>query len=287
MPFYVLAWIANVFFSIEVIIAKLTAKYTISNPWLFNFVWTLCFVIVIVPVAVLNNASIPINWNYIVIASIFNTITNIFYILALYKLDVSVISPMYNLRTALAVIVSAIFLNEILEPNQYFLIGIMFIAGLFTSLDEKFSLKSFFTMPVALVLSAITTLVFMSIFLNKAIAKEGYWNVVLWSTILTQIFLVATVPLFYKEIRKITYKQIEALAAMALVGVVGTLVSFKAYASNVGITSAILSIPLSMIFAFFISIFAPKLLEKHTLKVYAIRFTAAGIMILIALKLTT
>jgi hypothetical protein len=73
---------------------------------------------------------------------------------------------------------------------------------------------------------------------------------------------------------------------MSLALLIGILTSNKSYTDNVTISSAIISLPMSMIMAFLFSIFAPNLLEKHTLKVYAIRFTAAAIMIISALKLS-
>jgi len=44
--------------------------------------------------------------------------------------------------------------------------------------------------------------------------------------------------------------------------------------------------PFSMIFAFMFSIFAPNLLEKHTIKIYVIRFTSVAVMIWAAMQLT-
>jgi len=44
--------------------------------------------------------------------------------------------------------------------------------------------------------------------------------------------------------------------------------------------------PFSMIFAFMFSVFAPKLLEKHTLKIYVIRFSSVAVMIWAAIQLT-
>ena len=72
-------------------------------------------------------------------------------------------------------------------------------------------------------------------------------------------------------------------------GIFQTITNFAlavALGVNVGITSLIMSIPFSMIFAFLFSVFAPKLLEKHTKQVYAIRFTAAIVMIIAALQLS-
>ena len=41
-----------------------------------------------------------------------------------------------------------------------------------------------------------------------------------------------------------------------------------------------------MVIAFAFSTFAPQLLEKHTVRIYAIRFTAAAIMIVAAIELS-
>jgi ABC-type Na+ efflux pump permease subunit len=73
---------------------------------------------------------------------------------------------------------------------------------------------------------------------------------------------------------------------MSLAGTTGMLAANAAYAGNVGIASTVISLPFSMVIAFALSIFVPKLLEKHTMKIYAIRFSAAAVMIFSALKLS-
>ncbi len=73
---------------------------------------------------------------------------------------------------------------------------------------------------------------------------------------------------------------------MAAAGTLGTIAVNKAYQTNISITSVIISVPLSMIAAYVLSIFAPRLLEKHTQKVYLVRFAAAALMIVGAIQLT-
>ena len=97
--------------------------------------------------------------------------------------------------------------------------------------------------------------------------------------------LLVTWPKFGKDFKKIGPKEFGATLLGALTGVVGILASNKAFASNIGVSAAIISLPISMIIAFLFSVFAPQLLEKHTLKVYFVRFAAATVMILAALKL--
>ena len=104
--------------------------------------------------------------------------------------------------------------------------------------------------------------------------------------ILSQIMLLTTFPLFKKDIKKLNVKQLLSVFAMSVMMAIGIFTENRAYQENVTITSIITALPISMILAFMLSFIAPKLLEKHTFKVYAIRFTAAAIMIISALKLT-
>lgn len=154
------------------------------------------------------------------------------------------------------------------------------------SIDERFSIQSFLNRYFAIALLAMISLSFNIIFINKAMSQNGYWEVTLWMAVLTQLFLLVTLPSFIHEAKKVKLQQAGAVFAMSFALLIGTLTSNKSYADNVSISSAIISLPMSMIMAFLLSIFAPNLLEKHTLKIYAIRFTAAVVMILSALKLS-
>lgn len=286
IPFYVFAWIASITFGVEAIIGKLTSKYSISNPWLFNFLWSLGILVFTIPFALWNGARVPTHWENLLIASIFSALAGILYILLLYKLDVSVLAPLFNFRTVFAVILSIFLLKEFLTTNQYILIAIVFISGMFLTIDENFTLRSFFRPVIALAMIEMVVLAIMAIFINKSVAENGYWGTTLGIAILGQLLLLFTVPLFKKDLGRISIKQIWPSTLMAATGVIGVLSSIKAYAANVSISTAIVSIPFSMIMAFLFSVFAPKLLEKHTLRVYAIRFVAVAIMIIAALKLS-
>ena len=127
--------------------------------------------------------------------------------------------------------------------------------------------------------------VILSIFLKKSIAINDFWTTTLWITLLGQCWLLFTIPLFKKVELAINVKQCLNVAVVAFIGTVGMLAANAAYAKNVSLSTVIISLPLSMIIAFLFSIFAPEFLEKHSLKVYAVRFTAAIIMIIAAINL--
>ncbi|KKP86807.1 MAG: Permease of the drug/metabolite transporter superfamily [Parcubacteria group bacterium GW2011_GWC1_35_8] len=285
MTLYFFAWTASLLFGLEGIIAKLVNKHSINNVWLFNFIWALFSFLFVIPVAFYFGAGIPLSWNYIFLGSIFFALATVLNTISLSRLDISVFVPLFSFRTAMAVIISSFFIQEILTVHQYFLIAIILIFGIFVSFDEHFSFKSFFNRNILIALTCMFFYVILSIFLKKSIAINDFWTTTLWITLLGQCWLLFTIPLFKKVELAINVKQCLNVAVVAFIGTVGMLAANAAYAKNVSLSTVIISLPLSMIIAFLFSIFAPELLEKHSLKVYAVRFTAAIIMIIAAINL--
>lgn len=287
MPFYVFAWIANFAYASEVIFTKLTSKYGIKNPWVFNFLWNVILALLMLPIALLNGLTVPSTWLNIFLSGLTTAIFSTIYVYCLYKVDVSVASPLFNVRTIFALLFGVLMLGEIIQNWQYPLILILIISGFFVTYDEKFSLKSFFNKNVLLLTFAMATLAIYSVFLNRAIHEAGFWNATFWNMFLVPFFLLPTFPLFKNDMRRIRSKQISALFVISLAGIAGVLASNVAYAKNIGITTAIMSIPFSMIFAVILAWIWPTLLEKHTKKVYAVRLISTAVMIFCALRLSS
>ncbi|MBN2421653.1 EamA family transporter [Candidatus Woesearchaeota archaeon] len=286
MSYVIYAWLAAILYGLTNVIGKLTSKYTIKNFWLFNFLFALFSLIFTIPLAIKNNVGIPISWENLILSAVFNALFLIFYILSFYHLDVTVMSPLFNFRTVFAVLLSFIILREVLTFNQIVFIILIIFAGFFVSLDEKFNLKSFFRKSVLYGLLMALFLALTGIYINKAVADTGYWETNLFNPLITQIILLFTLPLFYKEVFKINIKQIGSVGIAALCIALGNISANLAYASNVSISTSIISLPFSMFIVFLVSLFKPDLLEKHSLKVYAIRFAAAFIMIFSALRIS-
>ncbi len=284
--YLVFAWMASILLGVEGILAKLTSKYAIKNPWMFNFVWSFIILLYTLVIALFYHVGWPSQWQNIIIAGAFYALSGVFYTWSLYLLDVSVLSPLFNFRTVFSVLLGVWLLGQLLTTQQYILIGITFVAGLFVSFDEHFKLRSFFRMPILIAMIAMVVIAAYGIYINKAIAANGYWTTTVWVYVVAQIMLVLTWPKFSRDIGKISKKQIGALAILSIAGTIGMLAANQAYTGNVGIASTIISLPVSMVLAFLFAVFVPTLLEKHTMKTYAIRFIAAGVMLAAAIKLT-
>lgn len=147
MSFLIFSWLASFFYGLVNVFGKLTSKYAIRNIWLFNFLYGLFTILFTIPLALNSGVSMPSAWGNLTLSAIFNTLFSIFYVLAIYNLDVSVMGPLFNFRTAFGVIFGVLILKEVLTSIQIILIATIFIAGIFVSLDEKLSFKSFFQTP--------------------------------------------------------------------------------------------------------------------------------------------
>lgn len=292
MSIYAYAWIASILYGLETILIKAINKHSIKNPWLFNYVWALSTLVFIIPLAIFNMAGFPKSWDIILYSSLVNSIFSIMFIFALSKIDVSVFSPLFNFKTAFSVILGFMFLGEVLAPTKMIYMFLIFVAGFFVSLDENISAKSFFNRSVFILLISAFLYAVFSVLINMAIESNGYWTSNLWVGIFSCIFLTLSYPLFRggisirDEISVIKPIYLLPLLIIALAEAIGNLASIKAYSENVGISSAIISIPFSMLMAVGLSFVWPKLLEKHTVKIYAIRGASAFVMIYSALQLS-
>lgn len=286
MPFYVYAWIADLLWGVGSIAGKLSSKHHLANPWLLNFSWQVFGVLLLVPIVLINHTPLPTNWWPILIVAICYTFSGTLYILALSRLDISILSPLYALRSVFAVLLGALLFVEHLTQIQMLLVVVVFIGGLLVSMDEKLSIRSFFRPTIALALAAVIASAVSAAAVKNALQTQDYWTVNFWGNAIPVILLLPTISLFWNDFRKSKPVHFSGVVFLSIFSMLGTLAANRAFATNIGISSTIIAVPASMILAFLFSIFAPKLLEKHTIKVYAIRFAAATVMIIAALKLS-
>jgi len=149
------------------------------------------------------------------------------------------------------VLLGYLFLGEKLSVNSIFLISIIVIAGIFASMDEKFSLKSFFTKKIALGIFFMLVLSGQSFFVNRAVSQNDYWTTTLWIGLLSILFsFVILLKSFYKDFLKSKMSDYYGVMLLSLFGGIGDLAAYKAFSGNVGISSVIISLPISMVFVF-------------------------------------
>ena len=190
MSFYFFAWISLIAYSTTEVFEKLTIKYLVQNPWLFNFLSNIFQLIVLLPILAVKGFGPVHNWPEIIYASIFWALGNIFFFLTLYYVDLSVLSPSFNLKTAFALLLGIIFLGERVTGQQWVLIGIIFISSIFISYDENLKLRAFFSKPMIFLFIDMLVLAVSNLFINRATAFTDFWTVTFWIQFFTIIIFV-------------------------------------------------------------------------------------------------
>lgn len=285
IPFQVFAWIASFAYGLEVVATKLLAKHEIKNPWLVNFTFSGVVLVLTIPFAVHFGAGFPEHWGNTIWVGVFWAVSNILYILALYKLDLTTLSPLFNLRSMLGIIFGFLFLSETITLAQFILIGFMFVGGILVTLDERMSLRSSLDWGVVLAFFSMISFTIWAVFIKKAIAEMDFWTATLWMLIISQILFCFTVPWFIKELKNVTKKQGFFIFILGVFDLIGVLAANRAYGENVIISSAIINLPLSAAMAFIISMIFPNSLEKHTGGVYLFRFIGIALIVWAATQL--
>lgn len=285
---FIFAWMASFAYALYSVVAKLVSKYQLKNVWQFSFFSIFLGSVVTSIIAIANGATLATDWGFILLTALFVALGGFLYIVSVNNLDVTVLTPLYNIKTVISVVLGYVFLNEVITSTNAWLIMLVVMAGFFAAMDEKFSLKSFFTKGVLIALVYMFVYSVQSILVNRSIHQTDYWTATLWVGILASVFaFVFLYPKFRDEVKKTKPRDYLGVLVISLFGGLGDLAAFKAFERNVGVSSVIISLPLSMVLAFGFSVFKPDLLEKHTLKVYAVRFGAAAVMIWGALQLST
>jgi drug/metabolite transporter (DMT)-like permease len=285
-PFQIFAWVASLSYALEVVATKLLSKHEIKNPWLLNFAYSGLVLIFTVPPALHFHAGLPSHWGNIVWAGVFWALANIFYIFTLYELDITTATPLFNARIVFTVILAELLLKEWLSPSQLIFVALVLVGGVLVSLDERLSRRSMFGRGTVYAVLAMLAFSVDAIFINRAIAQSGFWTVTLWSAILAQALFCLTLPRFAFEAGFVAGRQWAYILCVAIFDLIGILAANRAYAQNVSISSAIITLPLSALLAFILSLAVPKFLEKHTLKVYLIRLAGAALMVYAGIKLS-
>lgn len=162
------AFLALFLFALDTVTQKLTTKYLIKNPLVFNFYFYPFALLFILPILLTKKVVVPFDFSNIALAAFFNVAAYLFYVFALYKIDVSIISPMYNLRIVFSTLLAIIVLGELLPIYKYAWLVVVIVAGFFVAIDERMTLKSFFQKPIFLLV-----FYFLGLSLCQLLLKRG------------------------------------------------------------------------------------------------------------------
>lgn len=280
------AWIAAIASGVSPLVIKATSQSVVKSPWLFNVLWVGFGIPPIAIYALIKGGSMPADWPSILALAVSYALFFILYTLAIYKIDVTTMAPLFSLRTVFAALLGVFVLNESISSIGMLLIVIIVLVSPLAAYDEHQKLGSFKQPDVLIAIAAMAALALMGNFTNLAVQKNGFASTILWQDIITLAIMLPTLAFVPKRDLRLKLKRVRPFMLLAVTGFIYTATATLAYASNLTLSSVIVSLPLSMFFAFALSRKFKGFLEHHPLKVYAIRFGGAAVMVVCAIALS-
>jgi drug/metabolite transporter (DMT)-like permease len=273
------AWIASIVSGIEPLVIKATSRHLIKNSWLFNIFWVAFGIPLVAVFAISRGAGLPVNWLLTITLSFVHALFYIFYTISIYRMDVSTLAPLFSIRTIFAVILGVIFLHEHLSVLGVVLIAAIILASPLASYDERLKIKAFWQKSTILAILAMFVLALAGYLTNRSVAVNGFATTLLWQNIGVLCFLLPTGLLARSDFKQVNKRRLLPFIFLGVTEFLYTLTATRAYAHNLALSSAIVSLPLSMVFAAALSGKYGEVLERHSRRVYALRFGAAAIMV--------
>ena len=280
------AWIASISSGLEPLIIKATSRQQVKDPWLFNVLWLAISVPFIIVFALLRGGGMPTDWITLLLASATAAGFYVLYTLSIYKLDITTLAPLFSLRTVFAVLLGVFFLGENVSLLGTALIVVIILASPFASYDEHLRLKAFMHKQILLAVLAMLVLALEGYFVNRSAAANGFATTILWQDILSFLILLPTLAFAKLNKERMTRSRLLPFLLLGATGFIYRATTTVAYAHNLALSSVIVSLPFSMVFAYLVSRRRPDMLESHPPRVYAMRFAGASVMIVAAIWLS-
>lgn len=286
MPLYaVLSFIAASCFATSGVIEKFASKHVITNRWQLLFWYYVTFIPFVLIIPLIAHIAIPETaqqWLYIALYSSLFLLGNICFFTAIFQTDASVFSPLFQLQAAFLAILSYVFLGERFAGHNYFWMVLMVAGAMLVSMDEHFTIRTFFRRSILLVIAMQFFHAGSNVFAGFLLRHFNFWNVMWWTTMASTI-LVFLFTFFANKLQvKVSWRQLRPMVLTNAVTFVGAAALFRAFAENVTLSGAIslLSGPITFIITLVASKVKPELLEHHTGLVYGIR--GVGILLTVA-----
>lgn len=277
MPSYVVfSLIAATGFAVAGIVNKLASKYAITERWslLFWYYFTFIPFALLIPltVSIVVPATIGL-WLLIFGYSVCFLLGNICFFTAVFKTDASVFSPFFQLQAAFLALLAFIFLDERFPVSNYLWMGVILVGAVLVAIDERMSLKSFFSKAILLILAMQFFHAGSNLFAGLVLRFTDFWNLTWWSTVVSTILVVLFISAVNGLRVRVSIKQLRPMFMVNALSFVAALSLFRAFQENVTISGvlSLLTGPITFLIVVALSRRKPEFLEHHSAKVYAIR----------------
>lgn len=273
-PEFTLGLVATTLFSANGILYKLISKHQIGDRWAFLFYYYLTYV----PLVFLFLFVAEIDWprDFLWLALLYSSlffIANIFFFTAIYEMDISAYTPLFEIQTFFIALLAYPILGERFAPILYLWFGLAILGAVFASYEEEINLRNalrkppFWYMVIAQVFFALSNIVS-----GLALRWTDAPNLIFWTSIFSGLLILPSFLFKSDEIRA-GIKGAPTMFASSVVVFPAVLALFRAFEINVTVPAVLLAAgtPLTFLVTVSLSKIKPELLEKHSAKVYFVK----------------
>lgn len=282
MSYIFLALFAAFSFAIAQVISKLVSKHSVKGTdslMAYFMLTSISFCVFLIPFVRLEIPNIE-SIGYLAVSIPTVMIGYYLFYKAIFITDASTFSPLFQVQALMAGILAFLFLGERFAFENYFFMGLILIGAILVSFEEKMSIRSFFNKGVLLILFMQLFHATSNLFVSFTLEHLTGMEVIFWSNLVIGLLFF---PFFYLKRPKINYpiKTILTMFTLSFINLFGVIALFEAFKVNLTVSSVLgfLSAPTVFVISVISSVFAPKLLEHHTRRVYIVR--GVGLLIIL------
>ena len=281
--------VAAVLFACNGLISKYSSKHALRDPvalmiyfLLTNFILALAllpFVSLSVPPLDVLRALIGAGLTYLVGFYLFYQ--------AIAKVDATSFAPIFQLQAVVVLVLAYLFLGERFLPINYFWSALVIFGAALVTLDESMSLKSFFKLEIGLLILMQffhgTTGVLMAYAVKQLPMLEALvWEFLFMGGATGLILLIKRPELVYPV------KKVWPIILAGVLNFIGAIFLLTAFVSNVTLSTviALTQAPIIFVATWVMGRINPKLLERHSKKVYLVRGIGLLVSLFGAIRLT-
>ncbi len=198
--------------------------------------------------------------------------------LSLPGLDASVFMPLFNLQLVFTSVFAFLLLGERFPPVSYLLMGLIVLGGVLISFDESSSLrlgKELLPFVAGLILYGLSDSLG-----GRLIGSFGAINLRFWMGLGLALLSLILIP-FFKVREKMAMNKLLFPFLTAFFGFLALVFLTTGFNYSVALSQALarLSGGYTLVIILILARFFPKFLEKHSLKVYAVRLVGCLVMV--------
>lgn len=273
-PEFTFGIIATVLFSASGILNKLISKHQIKDRWAFLFYYYVTYLPFLLVLLALFEISFPTGYLFLTIlyGALF-LIANIFFFTAIYEMDISAYTPLFEIQTFLITLLAYPILGERFPTILYLYFGVAIFGAVLASYEEGFNLrKAFGQKPFWFMILSQVVFALSNIVAGQVLEITNSPNFIFWTTVF------GTLPVLLFPLTKLNeikggFKGALPMFISGLVVFPAALAFFKAFETNVTVPAVLLAVgtPLTFVATVSLSKIRPELLEKHPAKVYLVK----------------